>query len=471
MADGFRIYSTTNGGTNWNESYASGSADLKQVIALASNSVVAYSESGTIYRYNGTTWSAVFTAPLNNLQQIYFPSSSVGYGVDQLGKVIKTVSGGASWATVYTHTASGESFNTLYFFNANEGFMAGDNGVLYKTTNGGTNWLKVFSGIPAGIKQLKFVDAQTGYAFTDQGTVFKSEDSGLHWSYFGVMSYIGVNHVSTSGTTLYYCGLYGNLGTLTSPKAPLVPGYISGDQLVCSGNVIDFAIASGDNMNYYWSIPGASLTANDNHALVKFPGAGEYTLSVQQFTPCGTSAARTLSIEVSNPVIPNILGPQLVASNSTVEFSVQDPEDESLYNWIVTGATSFDAEEENVSVTWGKDPGSVSLMETTKFGCRSAIMLMVTIDPSTIVGTPDANLIEASVSLYPNPATDRIFLESHLSSGVSVRVYNMMGQEFATGELQPFTNSTIHLASFPRGMYLVEVSGRSGKSVRKIIKE
>ncbi len=473
MTDGSKVYSTTNGGTNWNEVYAPASADTKQVIALSTNAVIAYGHAGEIYSYNGTSWTQAPSPTVNQLQQIYFPTDVIGYGVDRLGKVIKSIDGGANWSDIYTHSASGESFNTIYFFNATEGLMAGVNGVMYKTTNGGANWIKVFSGISAEIKRIIFEDAQTGYAFTGDGTVFRSEDGGQTWTYTGVLPFIGLTNVSKSGTQIYFCGEYGSLGKLEPPKAPVQPGYIFGDQFVCDGDGAEYSVASNTGVNYYWNIPGAKVTANNDHASVQFNGAGQYTLTVQYYTSCGTSDARTLSITVNDPPQPVILGPQIVDFNSTVEFTVENPDPNNLYSWDVTGATSFTGNDESVSVLWGKDPGSVNVIETTTSGCRARETKAVTIDPSTIVGIDDSNVIEAGVNVYPNPTHNDILIESNLTDELNVRVYNLMGQQYDVRVLQPFSSNTLSLARAPKGMYLVEISSSTGKSrvVKKIIKD
>jgi hypothetical protein len=196
-------------------------------------------------------------------------------------------------------------------------------------------------------------------------------------------------------------------------------------------------------------------------------------LSVQHYTACGTSATRTLAITVNDPPQPVILGPSIVSFNSTVEFAVESPEPSSIYGWGVTGATSFDESGPGaIDVTWGKDPGDVMVIETTSSGCRTKETISVSIDPSTIVGVPDANVIEAGVRVYPNPTSGNIFVESMLSSDLEVRVVNLMGQEYDLKHIDPFEVKSINFGSLPKGLYLVEIAAPGGKSkaVKKVIR-
>jgi hypothetical protein len=286
------------------------------------------------------------------------------------------------------------------------------------------------------------------------------------------MSYIGLNDVSKSGNKIFFVGDYGNLGKIDLPNGPTKPGYISGDQIVCIGDAIEYNLAYNPDQNYYWSIAGAKLTANRNNASVQFSTSGQYTLIAQLYTSCGTSPERTLTISVQDPPQPVILGSALVPANSTAQFNIENPAASSYYAWNVTGALLFEGDEQSVSVSWGTDPCNVSVIETAVSGCRAKSNHAITIDPTTIVGVDDNNIIATGVLVYPNPTTGEILIESSLSDELSVRLYNLMGQEYNVKSLQPFSNSSINMASLPNGLYLLEISGSRSKSkaIKRVIK-
>lgn len=478
IADGYNIYKTTNGGTSFTPSYSvdvNGTANLRKLLALSSNVVLAYSTFGTIYRTanGGSTWSIVYDLPLNQLMEVDFPTSLVGYGVDLLGKVIKTTDGGVSWAPVYTWSGSGEFFNTISFVSGSVGFIGGKDGLLLKTANGGVSWTPVFGGIPSTIKKLVFTSVQDGYAFLEEGTVYHTSDGGATWKGLGSLSYIGLSDVDIVGDKVFYCGHYGNLGKIDDRPGPTRPGYVSGPVNVCVGDNVTFEIAGARDVEYFWSAPGASVAADGTTAIVGFSSPGEYVITVSGVGSCGTSASRTLNVKVGGPPQPVITGPGVVHSDSEEEYVIEDVGEHSRYTWNVSGATSFSQDQEVVAVSWGKDPGVVSVMEVNELsGCRAAYELEVEIDMTTIVGIGDGSILNAGIAVYPNPTPDYLFIESSLASEVQLRVYDLTGREYGRQLLSPNSNERINLTALPQGIYIIEISakGLKEKSTLRIVK-
>lgn len=479
VADGYNIYKTTNGGTSFTPSYSvdvNESANLRKLLAVSSDVIFAYSSFGTIYRTanGGTSWSIVYDQPLNQLMEVAFPTAQVGYGVDLLGKVIKTTNGGSSWSPVYSWTGAGEFFNTIAFVSATVGFMGGKDGLLLKTTDGGESWEPVFGGIPSTIKDLVFASTQDGYAFMEEGTVYKTTDGGATWTWLGNLSYIGLSDIDVTGGKIYYSGHYGNLGKIDERPGPVQPGYVSGPEQVCVGDKVTFEIAGASDLEYLWSIPGASLAAEGNTAVVGFGDPGEYVLTVSGIGSCGTSTSRTLSVTVSGPPSPVITGPVLVTSNSEEEYAIEDTGDNSRYTWNVSGASSFSQEDEFVSIIWGKDPGVVKVMEINELsGCRATYELAVEIDITTIVGIGDGSILDAGVIVFPNPTPNYLYIESSLSNEVHLRVYDLSGKEFGRQSVNANSGERMNLSSLPPGIYIIEISanGLKEKSVMRIVKK
>lgn len=479
VADGYNVYKTTNGGSTFTPSYSvdvNGSAQLRKLLAVTSDVILAYSSFGTIYRTAnaGASWSVVYDQPLNQLMEVTFPTSQVGYGVDLVGKVIKTTNGGATWSTVYTWTGSGEFFNTISFVSATVGFMGGKDGLLLKTTNGGVSWAPVFGGIPSTIKNLVFASAQEGYAFLEEGTVYKTTDGGGAWTWLGNLSYIGISDIDITSGSVYYCGHYGNLGKIDDRPAPQQPGYVFGPEEVCVGDKVAFEVAESGDLEYLWSVPGASLSAEGNTAVVTFENSGQYVLTVSGIGSCGASTARTLNVSVGGPPSPVISGPNLVASNSEEEYVVEDAHDNSRYTWNVSGASSFSQADEVVSITWGTDPGVVRVMEIDELsGCRAVYELPVVVEITTVVGIGDGSILNAGVTVFPNPTPDYLYVSSSLANELQFRVYDLSGREYGRESVKGNGKAMFNISFLPRGVYLVEISasGLKEKSVMRIVKK
>ena len=478
VADGYNIYKTTNGGNSFTPVYSvdvNGTAYLRKIVAASSGTLVAYSSFGKLYRTanSGASWSVVYDQPLNQLMEVTFATAQVGYAVDLLGKVLKTTNGGASWTNVYTWPGAGEFFNTIAFVSASTGYIGGKDGLLLKTTDGGVSWTPVFGGLPSSIRRLEFVSVDKGYAFLEEGSVYETVDGGATWSWIGNLRYIGLSDAAVAGDKLFYCGPYGNLGKIDVESGVPVAGYISGPENVCAGDKVTFEIAGDADLHYSWNVPGASVNADGGIAVVTFPGPGDYTVTVSATGACGAGSPRTLNVKAGGPPQPVIEGADLVLANAETTYSVEDPHPDSRYSWNVTGAVSFEQQGEAVVVTWGKDEGSVSVMETDNiFGCRAVNMLTIEVDATTIVGVDD-NIIRSGVRLYPNPTPDYLEIESSVHAEVTVHIYDLSGRSYGSHVIHSQGASRINLAFLPRGVYVVKLSAKGirGESVVRVVKQ
>ena len=77
-----------------------------------------------------------------------------------------------------------------------------------------------------------------------------------------------------------------------------------------------------------------------------------------------------------------------------------------------------------------------------------------------------ADLAASGLSVYPNPAKDRIHVQLDRASGGDVRLTNLVGQGLRTEGIASAGVVQFDLADLPAGTYVVEVL-EAGKSVRR----
>jgi hypothetical protein len=89
-------------------------------------------------------------------------------------------------------------------------------------------------------------------------------------------------------------------------------------------------------------------------------------------------------------------------------------------------------------------------------------------------GEQEQHMLEG-ISVYPNPASDKLFLGTNvLSTGnVQFSIINELGQVVYTEklELNGSFNKEIDLAGIARGMYAVRLQGADATAVKKIVIE
>ena len=76
----------------------------------------------------------------------------------------------------------------------------------------------------------------------------------------------------------------------------------------------------------------------------------------------------------------------------------------------------------------------------------------------------------SGLTIYPNPAKDKIFIKSDLQIN-NIEIYDIAGRTVETSLQQPNSVKTINISSLPQGVYMVKVYTNEGVAVRKIVKE
>ena len=74
------------------------------------------------------------------------------------------------------------------------------------------------------------------------------------------------------------------------------------------------------------------------------------------------------------------------------------------------------------------------------------------------------------IDIYPNPVTDRIYINYFTSQNLKMHVYNSVGQCVLQRELNNQTNE-IDISSLTRGIYILKLTSSNGTIEKKIIKE
>lgn len=128
------------------------------------------------------------------------------------------------------------------------------------------------------------------------------------------------------------------------------------------------------------------------------------------------------------------------------------------YKWS-TGITSN-------SITI-RNPGTYSLTVTNDYGCPASDTIVVSI------ATGIKNIAELGISIFPNPAKEKIFLASKgkpFTKGV-VELFNVLGQAVKTVNVPSGQQIEIDITDLPDGYYFLLFSGKEYQLAEKILKE
>jgi PKD repeat protein len=244
-----------------------------------------------------------------------------------------------------------------------------------------------------------------------------------------------------------------------------------GAQDVCNNEISQYATSGADDADgYTWSLiptEAGTLTPNGDECSVEWSGAfsGTASLSVTGVNSCGTGTPSPgLNILVNAAPAPSVSGPGQVCDNEEAQYATtQNPG--YTYSWNVSGGSITAGAGTNlINVMWGAPgPGSVEVIETTAEGCSgNSETLLVTIDDCTGIGEGSGE----PVSVYPNPASDKIHITG--LKNASVKIYTLLGEE-----VMSFNNVSgqkiINISSIDKGLYVVRVAQEEGLTIVRLV--
>ena len=177
-------------------------------------------------------------------------------------------------------------------------------------------------------------------------------------------------------------------------------------------------------------------------------------------------------LSVSQSPEPEVNGDTMVCLNHENFYETADNTG-STYSWEVEGGNiaSGDGTHE-ISVIWtSTGAATVLVSETSADSCVGiSDTLDIAVDDCTGIGEQP----NEGINLYPNPVKDHIIIAftSNKAVNCNVYIYNQLGKQLHKVQFNHKGGQVLHkinVASFPTGLYVVEVVTGQRKIREKII--
>jgi hypothetical protein len=359
----------------------------------------------------------------------------------------------------------------------------------------GTNVPITFT-VPRVFEPISNGRTTTSYLWTAQnGTTTISHPNGIGENDTTVAVTFDANFTTSSITvqSVNACGVSAIRSYLVSRSNPSV-GVISGPTNSCeyigtTGAIAIYSAPAVTNINSYtWTIPtGATNVSGQGTNTISFKYPEGYTggsISVTGTNGCGTSAARTLSI---NRLLPGAIGNidiinTQVCPNREFSYSLASiPGNATSLLWTVPAGGTLVSGQGTRSITVSYFDGVVNGTVTVKAvsncgtsGIRSLIVKLApcsanpgnTYTKGVINNTPSS----MEVTVFPNPTTSLFNVKVTTSSveKAKARLLDVQGRLIKTISINP--NETITLGTdLKSGVYMLEVlQGEERKMVRVV---
>jgi photosystem II stability/assembly factor-like uncharacterized protein len=406
--------------------------DAKTVYALGYAAEIRKSDDG------GIIWSKCTKGNYPwPLYSICFADSLTGYAGGLGGLFMYTQDGGTHWnfASIY----EGPMIYSICFTSKTDGFIVGSSGSIEKTVDGGNTWTKLTSGTNITLNSVFFTDANTGYVaggdfnLTGTGIILKTTDAGLTWSptlFNFKLNSVYFPSVNTGfAVGLDSAGYYGTViktvdGGLTWNKVFNIgrelksvfftnndTGYVAGEYFVCETR------DGGEHWSYH--SPPASNT----------------------FT----------SVFFSSP------SRGYVVDDRGNIFKTTDAGESWMSDSTITGNP--------LHSVFCPDTNSVYVA-----GEYATILRSVHKKPNTV---EEKQQDSEWFTLYPNPATDRMFITEtgNRRENFFVTIYSMDGKIELNRNFMLQKQVKLGINTLAKGCYLVKIQEGNHIEVKKLVRE
>jgi hypothetical protein len=285
------------------------------------------------------------------------------------------------------------------------------------------------------------------------------------------------------------CGSSAASSLLITPNsAPAIPSAISGQSTgVCNGSNIPYSVTNIAGLTYSWSFntADASVSGGQGTNAITASYNGIYAsgiLSVTASNGCGTSAARSLTINAIPAVPGAITGASAVCAFQTgVPYSIAAVSGASNYTWtgptqskILDGNTisnnnSLTTPSNSITVNYKNKSGNLRVSASNACGSSANRILAITF----VCREAFTDVAALPVSFYPNPASEslNVSFTSNEAASFTIMLTDLTGKEVvvikgegSVGE----NNMVLNLSGVKAGLYLLQVINGSQKTVQKV---
>ncbi|MDZ4845888.1 MAG: GDSL-type esterase/lipase family protein [Chitinophagales bacterium] len=221
---------------------------------------------------------------------------------------------------------------------------------------------------------------------------------------------------------------------------------------VCIGDTVHVSLDSMQNAStYHWEFSSGSITGSGAYRDVVVADSLVQFFVVPFNGVCGGDT-------FSGSVLPTTLAPPELMVN---ENSISTSETHAGYQWYLNGVAIADADENALEI---HASGNYQLEVTDSNGCSamsSAIYL---------VWSGVKNLVSEEISIYPNPASGKLFIKCKNGfTSKSISLFNFLGEEIYLTEIVHSTPQIeIDLSRFCPGVYFLRLDSIG---IYKVVKE
>lgn len=286
----------------------------------------------------------------------------------------------------------------------------------------------------------------------DGGTVSASDKEGN--IYLGGLTN-SISGIATPGSSQSaYPGAIGFNGFLTKFCFAAPPSLlqIQGPDTICAGRETAYSVPDIEGATaYIWTLPSGWSGSSNSHIINITPGQQSGTVGLQVVRCNDTSELVQFTIHV----FPS--EPPVITVNNFILGTVGTY---ASYQWLLNGQPLPGGNTATITVVQN---GDYRVVTVNANGCTDTSAVYTV---SNVTGLEDINAIAGQINIFPNPAIDKVFIQSPVK--LTVTVTTIEGKVL----VQQASNQVLDMRNYPAGIYMLRLTSKEGVWIKteKIIK-
>jgi len=389
-----------------------------------------------ISNYSFAQWTQVSSPTTENLNDVFFPSSQIGYAIGAKGTVLQTLNGGSLWSVTQADTTV--DFNSVQFINDSVGYICGTsslNGVgkFFKTTDSGSSWNLIFSDT-GYMKTVYFINDSVGFC-SSYLKLFKTTNAGNNWTQLN-LNYSFHSIVFTNDSTGYFFS--------NGINQPVFKTTDTGQS---------FTQVYG---GWYTTAFESSYFISDNTGYA----CAWYSAILEKTTDGGATWSK-----MDSAFVPECSDVFFVNGNTGY--------------YVKRGSGMFTIRgTNNGGAAWTTQLSGTGTLN--KFYFTDSLHAVAVGDNGKIyktnngggVGIEKNTFDKIDYTVYPNPVANKLTVDinDQIHFPATIKIYSMLGEELFSLQTS-FSQTTIDMEHFSKGLYFLKIITEDDlHSVREIIK-
>lgn len=394
-------------------------------------------------------WNTIETfTPGQTIKDIYYVNTTTAYAVSALYNgtalnVKKTSDGGETWVEQFTDHTSTSFYNIDSPNDGGDVFIVGAEGTLIHTNDGGENWNTIDVDITDPIWDIFFLDNSIGFITTNNGIIYKTEDGGATWNNINAV----MNGIGSVSNICFITESRGFVGGFNYFKETFDGGLTWTDVPGHEPATLEFTFQIQEIKFYDENV---GYFSGDQGLLYKTEDGGETWVNKH--------------VEITDFVVESLFSFDFLEDYPEIGFAC------GYHGLLIRTFDGGDSWELMSSDVDGTNTTDGSIFHTLDFfGNRGLLagshgeMLEFEYVPNDI--SISENLFEGNtVSFYPNPATDFIFVDSK-HNGMPYQIFDGLGRLVLAGIIE----ESVEVSILNEGMYYFLVNDGEKQAVKLVI--